>query len=60
MKAKQENQTGQVSLPQNKKQWKIYQQLNTFSQNLNRLPDAREVSANISRSAPQDLLPMVF
>ncbi|MES2111900.1 MAG: hypothetical protein V4577_24295 [Bacteroidota bacterium] len=41
-------------------QCKRYQQLKQFSNDLDRLPDAREARTNKLRPAPQDLLPMVF
>ncbi|GGH12214.1 hypothetical protein GCM10007352_18860 [Mucilaginibacter phyllosphaerae] len=54
------NTNGRVTLPKTTKQCKLYQQLQAFSKDLDRLPDAREVSRNKPRSAPADLLPMVF
>ena len=44
----------------NQQQWKLHQQLAQFLKDLDRLPDAREARLNRPRSAPQDLLPMVF
>lgn len=50
---------GQISKP-DKQQCQLYQQIEQFVSALNRLPDAREVRQNKPRSAPQDILPMVF
>ncbi|MFV8347360.1 hypothetical protein [Flavobacterium sp. ZB4P13] len=52
--------TGSISLPKNKKQWKLYQQLGKFASDLNRLPDAQEVKTNQPKSVPLELVPMVF
>jgi hypothetical protein len=52
--------TGCISLPKNKKQWKLYQQVGKFASDLNRLPDAQEVQKNPPKSVPLERLPMVF
>ncbi|WP_252789237.1 hypothetical protein [Mucilaginibacter flavidus] len=44
----------------NQQQWKLHQQLAHFAKDLDRLPDAQEARLNRPRSAPQNLLPMVF
>ncbi|MBD1362582.1 hypothetical protein IDJ77_02060 [Mucilaginibacter sp. ZT4R22] len=44
----------------NPQQWKLYQQIAHFAKDLDRLSDAQEVRQNPPRSAPQQLLPMVF
>ncbi|MNY56125.1 hypothetical protein D3C86_1921700 [compost metagenome] len=57
---KTDNPKGSITLPKNKKQWKLYQQLGKFAKDMDRLPDAHEVQKNKARSAPLQLLPMVF
>jgi hypothetical protein len=44
----------------NQQKWKLHQQIAHFAKDLDRLPDAQEARLNRSRSAPQDLLPMIF
>lgn len=52
--------TGRIERPRTKQQWKLYQQIGAFAEDLNRLPDAQEVRKNKPQSAPITLLPMVF
>jgi hypothetical protein len=52
--------TGSIEMPKTKRQWKLYQQIGTFAQDLNRLPDAQEIRKSKPQSAPIALLPMVF
>jgi hypothetical protein len=56
---KEATKKGKVE-PINQQQCKLYHQLADFAKELNRLPDAREAVNNKARSAPQELLPMVF
>ncbi|HZY37392.1 MAG TPA: hypothetical protein VFE53_12120 [Mucilaginibacter sp.] len=56
---KTKTETGKVQ-PVNPQQCKLYQQLLHFTNDLDRLPDAREARTNKLRPAPQYMLPMVF
>lgn len=51
---------GSIRLPKTKQQWKLYQQIGKLAAGMDRLPDVQEVKKNRPRTAPQDLLPMVF
>lgn len=42
------------------KQWQLHQLFGAFIQQLDRLPDARQVQANVLRSAPPERTVMVF
>jgi len=53
-------QAGLISLPQSKRQCKLYQQLGQFAQNLDLLPDAQAVLKDKARSAPVAQVPMIF
>jgi hypothetical protein len=51
---------GRVIPPKSKRQWQVYQQLLVYAKELNRLPDARQVSRDRKTCAPQDMLPLIF
>jgi hypothetical protein len=53
-------QAGSISLPKSKKQCKLYQQLGIFAENLDQLPDTDTVLKDRVKSAPLELVPMVF
>jgi len=53
-------QAGFISLPKSKKLCKLYQQLGTFAENLDQLPDTDTVLKDRVKSAPLELVPMVF
>ncbi|WPU94697.1 hypothetical protein SNE25_04080 [Mucilaginibacter sabulilitoris] len=42
------------------KQWQLHQLFGEFVQQLDRLPDARQVQSNALRSAPPERIVMVF
>jgi hypothetical protein len=52
--------TGSIKLTKNKKLCRLYKQLGTWAENVDRLHDAQEVKKNPNSSAPLDLLPMIF
>ncbi|WDF55799.1 hypothetical protein [Mucilaginibacter sp. KACC 22063] len=49
-----------VTVIEESKQWKLHQLFGEFIQNLDRLPDARQVQQNPLRSAPKERTVMVF
>ena len=49
-----------VTVIEQSKQWKMHQLFGGFADQLNRLPDAREVQQNPLRSAPPERTVMVF
>lgn len=51
---------GCITQPKTKKQCRLYQNLSAYAAALDRLPEAQEVQKNKGKSAPLDLLPMVF
>jgi hypothetical protein len=57
---KDQTQAGFISLPKSKRLCKLYQQLGTFAENLNQLPDTQAVLKDKARSAPVQQVPMVF
>ncbi|MFP5436749.1 MAG: hypothetical protein ACLGH8_03110 [Bacteroidia bacterium] len=52
--------TGQLRLPQNKRQKLLHKNAAEFLMGLHRRKDTAEVLADRLQSAPQGLLPMVF
>jgi hypothetical protein len=60
MKQQMKTTKGCIQPVKTKQQWQLYQNLGTFAQALNQLPDATEVRKNKPRSVPIELLPMVF
>jgi len=57
---KQQKKIRIVRLTKDEKQWKIYQALAGFANNLDRLHDAAAVRKNKLKSAPVELTVMVF
>lgn len=60
MKTTYPKTTRRVTIQKENDQWQLHQQFKTFTDALDRLPDAAAVQRNPARSAPQGLVPMLF
>ncbi|WP_345951300.1 hypothetical protein ABDD95_07670 [Mucilaginibacter sp. PAMB04274] len=60
MKRKPNIQTRRVKIQKENDQWQLHQQFQSFTEALDRLPDAAAVQRNPARSAPPGMVPMVF
>jgi hypothetical protein len=57
---KNNNQEGRVQRPSNQKRAQLHKQVAAFGAELDRQRDARDIRRDRLRSAPAELLPMVF
>jgi hypothetical protein len=57
---KHEKKTGQIEKAKTKRQWQLYQQIGELAETMRQLPDAAQAKRNPHRSAPVELLPVVF